>query len=88
MANPEKSPDTPEGELQLDSLNCEDIELVSTECDTTIRPMRESLRKLLRPPYNGQPFPPEILEEIERMGGSATEGDITDFEGTDTDSTD
>jgi hypothetical protein len=60
MANPEKTPSPGEGQVRWDSLNCEIVEVHASEMqgDNMVRPMRESLRKRLRPPYNGQPLPP------------------------------
>jgi hypothetical protein len=59
MANPEKAPTPDEGQVWCDSLNTEivEVDLSKVERDDTVRPMRESLRKRLKPPYNGQPLP-------------------------------
>jgi hypothetical protein len=54
MANPEKIPVPDQPEIQLDSLNSEIFEPTDVVIDTTIRPMRESLRKRLKPPPNGE----------------------------------
>jgi hypothetical protein len=66
VANPEKVPEPGDDIITLDETN-----MISH--DTTVRPMRESLRKLLKPPYNGQPYPPEVQAEIERLKSLAPE---------------
>jgi hypothetical protein len=57
VANPENAPPPDEGQVRWDSLNCDTVEVILTGGDYTVRPMRESLRKRLKPPYNGQPLP-------------------------------
>jgi kynurenine formamidase len=59
MANPQKDPSPDEGRVQFDSLNCEivDVDLSKVEHDNTVRQIRESLRKRLKPPYSDQPLP-------------------------------
>jgi hypothetical protein len=54
MANPEKVPVPDQPELQRDSLNSDVFEPTDLVIDTTVRPMRESLRKRLKQPANGQ----------------------------------
>jgi len=54
MANPEKHAASEQPENQWDSLNCEVFEPTDVVIDTTVRPMRESLRKALKPPHNGE----------------------------------
>jgi hypothetical protein len=82
MTNPEKAPDPAGIQIQMDSEDSETVEIVNVVSDTTVRPMRESLRKHLKPPYNGQPFPPEVQAEIDRLRASATgdEEDIIDLD--------
>ena len=58
MPNPENDPCPAEG--RADSLNSEIVEVTGGTVDTTVRPMRESLRKRLKPPYNCQPLPPAL----------------------------
>lgn len=53
MTNPEKAPVPDEPEIQLDSLNCDICEPTDVVIDTTVRPMRESLRKGLNLPHTG-----------------------------------
>ena len=45
MANPEKSPAPDQPAIECDSLNSELFEPTDVVIDTTVRPMRESLRK-------------------------------------------
>ena len=54
MANPENafSPDKPP--MPWDSLNSEAFEPTAVVVDNTVRPLRESLRKRLKPPHTGQ----------------------------------
>jgi hypothetical protein len=47
------SPDKSQG--QWDSLDCEIVEPTDVVEDHTVRPMRESLRKRLKPPFNQPP---------------------------------
>ncbi len=60
MANSEKVPAPENSEIQGDSLNSEICEPTNLIIDNTVRPMRESLRKRLKPAgTNGQQQPPQ-----------------------------
>jgi hypothetical protein len=58
MSNSEKSPIPDEPPIQWDSLNSEVVEPTDVVVDTTVRPMREALRKRLKP-TNGSGRPQE-----------------------------
>ena len=58
MANSEKTPAPDDSEIQGDSLNSQIFEPTDVVIDTTVRPMRESLRKGIKP-MNGRQEPPE-----------------------------
>jgi hypothetical protein len=75
MANPENVPDPYGFQVEWDNADGETVEATDVVADTTVRPLRESLRKRLRPPYNGQPFPPEVQAEIDRLQASAMGGE-------------
>jgi hypothetical protein len=55
MATSESLPAPSSNSFQADSLDCDIVEPTGGVVDTTVRPMRESLRKRLKPPYSGQP---------------------------------
>jgi hypothetical protein len=61
VANPPNANDFESGQSSWDSLNTDVLEPTGGTVDTTVRPMRESLRKRLKPPCNGLPSqePPE-----------------------------
>ncbi len=72
MTTPEKGPDPIDFQVEIITEDGEIIEVTDVVSDTTVRPLRESLRKHLKPPFNGQPFPPEVQAEIERMRALAS----------------
>jgi hypothetical protein len=55
VTNPANADDFESGQGSCDSLNADILEPTGGTVDTTVRPMRESLRKRLKPPYNGRP---------------------------------
>ena len=58
MTNPQNANDPEKEQVSWDSLNTDILEPTGGTIDTTVRPMRESLRKRLKQPPNGGP-PPE-----------------------------
>jgi hypothetical protein len=55
MANSDNRPSPEKSQGQWDSLNCEIVEPTDVVDDYTVRPMRESLRKRLKPSFDRQP---------------------------------
>jgi hypothetical protein len=62
MTKPENGSPGAENQNQWDSLNSDVVEVTEGEVDYTVRPMRESLRKRLKPPPKF-PVPPEPRQE-------------------------
>jgi hypothetical protein len=67
MTNPEKAPDPVGFQVEWENEHGEIVEATDVVADTTVRPLRESLRKhlskYLQPPYTDQPQPPARPEE-------------------------
>ena len=61
MANPEKQPALDKDHVRTDALNMDIVEPTDVVEDTTVRPMRDSLRKWLKlPPYDKPPQAPPL----------------------------
>jgi hypothetical protein len=57
VTTPQNGNDVEKEQISWDSLNTDVLEPTGGTIDTTIRPMRESLRKRLKQPSNGEPSP-------------------------------